>query len=559
MDLSESYMQENALILLKGIWYSELPAIIDFDSMSAKLLNALENMRNIDGYEFDDQEFIHKFKGVVSPEYIRPLGAECITYYDFKNNGSLREMQIPNLKLYMAFIYNTLHVYEDIFEKLYTNENNKEIIGNSNSYLVFEKSFEIHSEYDDSVLEFEAGVFADKNNKISGSAMLNKNRKSYYTKQASYLYKMKIDLESFFPNLYTHYFHRIFNKEPFVTLNVPENYFKFLDNFHQKINDNQTKGIPAGVFSSHVAAELCMLCVDYKIKNLIKDLNVSYIRYVDDFTFFSNSKEQLEDLKIKIQQILNEFRLRINGNKTEIIQCIYDYPQIDREELTSTLKWLSHTEDEVIAISDSNLIQLKKYIALLIKQKNYSQVKSCLTLLEKRISNQEIKLSDIEISLFLYMMQLSQTNVVLASRAYGVINAIIKSSECPNDYKDRLIAASNDVNLKFFDTILQIWHYYVLLDNFDDLEVEQILNIKNCNPIILTMLVKDGSNVNRELFNYIVEEYKKSIANQDKWKSEIMYSKFWLPLFAISLHDPHNYDGFYSLECYPDILKKFKI
>lgn len=33
MDLSESYMQENALILLKGIWYSELPAIIDFDSM----------------------------------------------------------------------------------------------------------------------------------------------------------------------------------------------------------------------------------------------------------------------------------------------------------------------------------------------------------------------------------------------------------------------------------------------------------------------------------------------------------------------------------------------
>lgn len=69
-------------------------------------------------------------------------------------------------------------------------------------------------------------------------------------------------------------------------MGLNKRYFTFLDQFHQRVNNNQTKGIPAGVFSSHIAAELCMLCVDEEIRRYIADRPIGYIRYVDDLTFF---------------------------------------------------------------------------------------------------------------------------------------------------------------------------------------------------------------------------------------------------------------------------------
>lgn len=79
-----------------------------------------------------------------------------------------------------------------------------------------------------------------------------------------------------------------------------------------KINSNQTKGIMSGCFSSRIASELLMLCVDYEISTYIRDKDVEYIRYVDDFTFFSDSKEQLQSIIAYVQKILNKYKLRIN-------------------------------------------------------------------------------------------------------------------------------------------------------------------------------------------------------------------------------------------------------
>ena len=559
MEFNEQCLEENALILLKGLWYSELPPIIDFNNLSNCILNALEDIQNkkTECYSFDENTFVTDFKKVSSPPYIRKPGVEGITYYDFKNNSSLREMQIPNLKHYLAFIYNTLHMYDDIFQELYMNDSNRNIVIASNSYLMFEKTFEIRTEYDDETYEIEAGIFAEKNNKITGSAMLNRNRKLYYNKQDSYLFKMKIDLESFFPNLYTHYFHRIFNMEPFTSLHFPEKYFEFLDLFHQRINDNQTKGIPAGVFSSHVAAELCMLCVDYQINDLIKDKNISYVRYVDDFTFFSNSQELLLDLKIQIQQILNKFRLRINGNKTEIVPCVFDYPAVDTEELKMFFSWLIKPEKSLF--TDSNLAQLKKHIANLLNRNNNSQIKTILTWFANKINKNQVEFISSERDCFMYMIQLSQTNTILASKAYSVINAIISKSDNRDILINKLLDISDDIDLKFSNTILQIWHYYAITNNCDyktvNSLVDRLSNI-NDNPIILSELVFSGKSTNKKLFSYIKNTYT-NLSGANNWRDEIMYSKFWLPLFTIRLKDGHDYEHWFNSKCYPDILKRF--
>lgn len=560
MNLTENYIQENALILLKGIWYSELPPIIDFDNFSACILNVLDDIKNNNTTDYRcDDKFITEFKDISSPPYIRKPGVESISFYDFKHNKTLREMQIPNLKHYIAFIYNTLLVYDDIFYELYLNDDNRDIVKSSNSYLMFEKKFEIRTEYDDSTYEIEAGVFAEKNNKITGSAMLRRNRKLYCNKQDSYLYKMKLDLESFFPNLYTHYFHRIFYKEPYSRLNFPEKYFEFLDMFHQKINDNQTKGIPAGVFSSHVAAELCMLCIDYQINELIKNKNISYIRYVDDFAFFSNSQEILEELKTQIQQILNNYRLRINGSKTEIAPCILDYPMVDIEGLKLIFPWLFNTEK--VFFTDLKLFQLKRYIAKLIGEKNNSQIKTLLTLFAKKMLTSKFVFVSTEEDCFSYMIQLSQTNTMLSSKAYNVINAIMDKCNDKDVYIRKLLEISDEVDLKFSNTMLQIWHYYVITNNCKQSVINELilrLNDINNNPIILSELVQSGKKTNKELFMYIKDNYT-NISKANNWKSEIMYSKYWLPLFLIRLKDGYNYEHWFNSNNYPNILKKFHL
>lgn len=50
-------------------------------------------------------------------------------------------MQIPNLKYYITFIYNTLTVYDELFAKLYSEHEFQRYVENSNSYILFIESF----------------------------------------------------------------------------------------------------------------------------------------------------------------------------------------------------------------------------------------------------------------------------------------------------------------------------------------------------------------------------------------------------------------------------------
>lgn len=59
---------------------------------------------------------IELFKNVIPPSYIYNDGIELITFFEFKNNGALSEMQIPNLKYCTDFVYNTLSVYDEPFK-----------------------------------------------------------------------------------------------------------------------------------------------------------------------------------------------------------------------------------------------------------------------------------------------------------------------------------------------------------------------------------------------------------------------------------------------------------
>lgn len=65
-------LETNAKILLKGLWYSELPDVLDISRLSRNIMRVIrkQEAQGYDNYEKNDGNFIKDFKNVVSPDYL---------------------------------------------------------------------------------------------------------------------------------------------------------------------------------------------------------------------------------------------------------------------------------------------------------------------------------------------------------------------------------------------------------------------------------------------------------------------------------------------------------
>ena len=159
--------------------------------------NAIGNITVLDNYALEDKEgneVITEYKNTQAPSYIFNDGIEPITFFEFKKNGALREMQIPNLKYYCTFVYNTIAVYDELFSKLYSEPEYDKYVCNSNSYILFNELFHIYKLYDGSEEIIESGIFAVKNNKTTGQLAHEENNVRYLKKQGAKLHSVKVDI-----------------------------------------------------------------------------------------------------------------------------------------------------------------------------------------------------------------------------------------------------------------------------------------------------------------------------------------------------------------------------
>ncbi|MBN1271890.1 MAG: group II intron reverse transcriptase domain-containing protein [Candidatus Aminicenantes bacterium] len=79
---------------------------------------------------------------------------------------------------------------------------------------------------------------------------------------------------------------------------------------------NRKKGIPIGNLTSQFFANVYLNRFDHHIK---EDLKCRYyIRYVDDFVIFSDSKDHLNNIKEKIEDYLTQLRLKLHPNKSRV-------------------------------------------------------------------------------------------------------------------------------------------------------------------------------------------------------------------------------------------------
>lgn len=96
--------------------------------------------------------------------------------------------------------------------------------------------------------------------------------------------------------------------------NRQEDAFFYFDNDTLMTPYERRKGIPLGNLTSQFFGNWYLNQFDHYIKEQLRVKG--YIRYVDDMTFFANSKEFLENLILLAKEYLQGLRLRVHPHKT---------------------------------------------------------------------------------------------------------------------------------------------------------------------------------------------------------------------------------------------------
>lgn len=83
-----------------------------------------------------------------------------------------------------------------------------------------------------------------------------------------------------------------------------------------KKNPNSIKGIPQGTNLSGTLANIYMLDFDKTIQRFVNKINGYYRRYSDDILILVNTKEELDNLLILVENELNKLKLELSKPKT---------------------------------------------------------------------------------------------------------------------------------------------------------------------------------------------------------------------------------------------------
>ena len=460
-------------------------------------------------------------------------GSEPAFYYSYKNSGSLRQMGILNMFMYVSFVYNAIRFKNDFFIDHYLTFNQYEhslspIFANTDFYIDFDFYGEAKENY---TLAFLVNIFGFEMTK-------EKTNKE----ESSFIYSLHIDVSNFYQNIYTHILERIGKGyDTFGTANNEDlkGYFHFLDKFNQQVNMSQTKGIIPGPFSSTLCAELFMCEIDKKIfECILNGDRLGYLRNVDDLTFYSDSKEKLESVFNKVQIILNEYKLSINDNKTRIESCAFEYEESMLSDLNKAVDDFCDEIDSVSALEN-----FKARVGQSIKNKQYSLAKGIITKLKATIIEKELPIENPRM-LIDYLMKLSLTEKSLGSRCLKLIDHLIER-HCDENTKNRVLEELMSklplINEGFSDSVIQIWFYYILNKHLDNESADILLDIycnntTTKNPIVLATFVKKGDGNNQNLFDVLNSE--------TSGLSNLFYSSFCLTLIRLYSFDKNNYDSY---------------
>lgn len=131
-------------------------------------------------------------------------------------------------------------------------------------------------------------------------------------------YLVEADISSCFPTIYTHAvsWAIVGHDRAKQERNDHTAWFNQLDKNLRNLKRGETQGVPIGPATSNIISEIILSRVD---KNLI-DRNYRFIRFIDDFKCYCESKEKAEEFLRDLEREVSKYLMSINAKKINIIE-----------------------------------------------------------------------------------------------------------------------------------------------------------------------------------------------------------------------------------------------
>ena len=512
--------------------YSEFETIYNqYDSL-VDILNDNFSLRG---------EKINEFKGFKDENYGLKKGTEPINIYISKPNGANRVLAVVNPLVLIPLHFYINYYSDEILKEQLDATNNYE---SSSKFFFVEGKFVRLYDYNGNPIISEFANMCQKNYKCS---LMSKQKIC----DGKY-YHLGLDINNFFNSIYTHSisWKLLNNKNKII--------FDNIDYLTRTLNRNETKGIAIGPYTSSLFSEIILSKVDRAIIETCKEKNISFTRFCDDYDFYCDSKEKLEnDVRLMISENLSEYKLDLNMNKLKLeefpfvsmntIQNKHIFLLMKRIKENNYENSLEFVEDVMNEIN--NAIKIK-----------YSNCNYLLKILKTKIA-QKVITSDFfendtaEILLdFLINMAFKQNMI-----ATDVFNLIIEIFNLIQLDKNRIVVKwikKRNSRISHIKEIIDIWLAYLIIklkvcDNVcDNYMLEIMKNSDLCAILAFEYFYNNNlfDKYKNNVYDYLsLIKIELSSRYGDNWRKACYYSRFWLFFYTNSIRwKIHKKSGFYD-------------
>ncbi|WP_047432761.1 RNA-directed DNA polymerase [Chryseobacterium indologenes] len=150
-------------------------------------------------------------------------------------------------------------------------------------------------------------------------------------------YIVKTDIAQFFPSIYTHSLswvaHGIKSSKSDTSKESKLVYFNQLDYYIQQCQQGQTRGVVVGPDAFRVLAEFIACEIDKSLQEKAGNSIVGGVRHVDDFYLGVRSQLESSIVLSHLRDVLQNFELQINDNKTKLLSGLHPTDDVWAQEL----------------------------------------------------------------------------------------------------------------------------------------------------------------------------------------------------------------------------------
>ena len=133
-------------------------------------------------------------------------------------------------------------------------------------------------------------------------------------------YVVKADISNCFPSIYTHSLSwaLVGKKESkkYSGQKHQDKWFNQVDFYTRNLKDGETHGILIGSHASNLVSEIILIAID----KVMYDKGYRYIRNIDDYSCYIETKEKAEEFLVDLSTELKQYGLMLNHKKTEILK-----------------------------------------------------------------------------------------------------------------------------------------------------------------------------------------------------------------------------------------------